>query len=156
MGERDAVDEVERDRPEEADFLAGGLRGRGHEKAERPGNRKNGADNELRDFVWLAPTLPVPAIKDRDEREEGNADDGVERYEPGGRQFFAHENEVELLVAPDKIGVKDLVIRDDRDGKHGNEKDEAKRREQKRSLEGHQEMAGRHGECAEKHGAAPA
>ena len=60
----------------------------------------------------------------RDEREEADADDGVERDEPGGGQFFAHEDEVELLVAPDEVGVEDLVVRHNRDGQDRDEQDE--------------------------------
>ena len=78
----------------------------------------------LVDFVGFAPALPIPTIKERDEREEADADNGVERDEPGGGQLFAKEDEVELLVAPDKVGVEDLVVRHDRDGEHRDEQDE--------------------------------
>lgn len=104
--------------------MAGGLRGRGHEKTKRAADRKEGADDELCYFIWLAPTFAVPAIEDRDERQEADADEGVEGDEPRGRQFFAHEDEIELLIAPDEIGVEDLVVRHDRDGEHRNEEDE--------------------------------
>src|SRR3954470_22620963 len=70
--------------------------------------------------------LSVPAIKDRDDREEADADDRIETDEPGSGEFVAHEDEVELLVAPDEVGVKDLVVRNDR---HGHDRDEQNERE---------------------------
>src|SRR4051794_26247713 len=104
--------------------MAGGLGGRGHEKTERFGDRKRGADDELRHFIGLAVMFAVPAIKDRDEREEGDADDGVESDEPGGWQCLAPEYEIELLVPPDEVGIEDLVVRHDRDGEDWDEEDE--------------------------------
>ncbi len=50
-----------------------------------------------------------PAIEERDEREEADADDRVERHEPRGGQLVAHEDEVELPIAPDEVGVENLM-----------------------------------------------
>src|SRR5262245_59158728 len=68
--------------------------------------------------------LPIPAVKKRDERKEADADDRVESDEPGGGQLFAQEDEVELLIAPDEVGVKDLIVRHNRDGEYRNEEEE--------------------------------
>ena len=68
--------------------------------------------------------LPIPTVKECDEREEADADDRIERDKPGRGQLFAQEDEIELLVAPDEIGVEDLIVRDDRDREHRDEEDE--------------------------------
>src|SRR3954465_5923416 len=101
---------MKRDRPEEPDLLSGALGRGGGKQAERAADREGGADDKLHDLIRFAVMFSVPAIEDRDEREETDANDRVEGDEPGGRQGLAHEDEVELPVAPDEIGVKDLVI----------------------------------------------
>src|SRR3546814_4464349 len=68
--------------------------------------------------------LAVPAVEEGDAGEEADADDRVEGHEPSGGKLGAHEGEVELLVAPDQVGVEDLVGGDDADGHHGNEQEE--------------------------------
>src|SRR4051794_17368583 len=100
MGERDAVQEMECDRPEEPDFLPGRLRSRGDKETERAADRERGADDEFADLIGLAVMLSVPAIEDRNQGEKADANDGVEGDEPRGRQRFAHEDQIELPVAP--------------------------------------------------------
>ena len=115
---------MERDRPEEADFLSRDLGRGGGDQAENAGDREDGADDDLGDLVGFAPALAIPTVEEGDEREEADADDGIKGDEPGGGQLFAHEDEIELLVAPDEVGVEDLVVRHDRDGHHRDEKDQ--------------------------------
>ncbi len=121
---RDAVEKVERDRPEQPDFLPRALRRGGGEQAEHAGDREDGADDDLGDLVGFAPAFAIPTVEEGDEREEADADDGIEGDEPRGGQLFAHEDEIELLVAPDEVGIEDLVVRHDRDGHHRDENDQ--------------------------------
>src|SRR5262249_18359035 len=68
--------------------------------------------------------LSVPAIEDHHCRKEGYAGDRIECDEPGGRQFFAEENEVKLLVAPNQVGVKDLVVGHNGQRQHRNQQNQ--------------------------------
>ena len=59
--------------------------------------------------------LSIPTVEDRDDRKEANADDGIKGDKPGGGQLYTKEDEVELLVAPDEVGVEDLLVGNDRE-----------------------------------------
>ncbi len=64
--------------------MSGTLSGCGSEEAHRAGDGEPGADDDLGDLVRFAPALAIPAIEERDEHKEADADDGVEGDEPGG------------------------------------------------------------------------
>src|SRR5205085_3846295 len=66
----------------------------------------------------------VPAVEDCDEREETDAHNRIEGDEPGGRQRFAHKDEIELPVAPDEVAVENLVVRNQGDSHDRDEKDQ--------------------------------
>lgn len=119
--EADTVEHVEGDRPEQTDIRARRLRRRRRPQAQHAADREQRADDHLAELVGLAEALAVPAVEQSDDREEGDADHGVERDEPGGRQLGAEEVQVELRIAPHQIDVEDLVVRHDRDREHGDQ-----------------------------------
>ena len=84
VGEADAVDDMECDRPKQSNLVARALGRGGSEKAKHPANGETGTDDELGHFIGFAPALPIPAVKNCDEGQETDADDGVQSDKPGG------------------------------------------------------------------------
>src|SRR5690348_15850466 len=106
MREADAVAVLEHHRPGEGDLSARGLRQRRHEQAQAAGDGEDAADDHLADLVRLAmvEAPPLPECRDRSEHRE--ADGRVYADQPSAR--ILESPKVELLVAPDEVGVEDF------------------------------------------------
>ena len=142
------LQQVEQERPEQADLAACRLGQRGHEQAGAAGDGEQAADDHLADLVGLAAleAPPFPEGGDRDEHRE--AEGGIERDQPARRHGVAHERQVELLVAPDEVGVEDLLVGQERDRHHRDQDAEREHPEVVLAIEipGQVEI-----ECADQH-----
>src|SRR5438045_2822765 len=135
MREADAVEQVEHERPEDADLAASRLRGRRNEQASTTRNREEAADDHLADLVRLAPleTPPLPKSGNSDEHREAHS--RVEGDQPAAGQGRAHDTQVELLITPDEIGVENLLVGQQRDRHHRDQDTKSKDAESVSAIE---------------------
>ena len=124
MGLPGGAGQVEQDRPHQADLSACRLRQGGHDQAEAAGNGEQAADDHLLELVGLLPleAPPFPEGGDRDQHRE--AEPRVERDQPAGRERGSGERQLEMLVAPDEIGVEDFLVGQQRNAENGDEDDQ--------------------------------
>jgi len=118
----DAIAEFEQHRPEQADLASRRLRERRHEQAQSPGDREEAADDHFADLVRLSAMGSPPLPEGGDGHEHGEAYRSVHSDEPAAR--IVEKPQVELLVAPDKIGIEDLLVREQRHGEHRDQDDQ--------------------------------
>ncbi|MNS68403.1 hypothetical protein D3C72_1016850 [compost metagenome] len=119
MRKADAVDDVEGDRPPQADLGAVRRLRRPHRQHHEGQHRDAGADDQLGDLIRLGEAARPEAPEQDRKREHHHRGGRIKGDEPTGRHGVAKQREIEAVLRPDHIGVEDLLIAEKRQRQHG-------------------------------------